>query len=142
MDSRLIIIGQFLLIGLIAWPSAPFQTSLLALLLAGAGCILGAVTLMYNRIGNFNIRPELKENTELVVQGPYRWIRHPMYLTVLLLCGSLLAAYGQTYKYPCFLGLFALLGQKIAMEERFLAERFPEYSSYREGTWKVFPWVW
>src|SRR5659263_263910 len=55
-----------------------------AFLLAGTSVVLAAWTLVYNRPGNFNIRPTPKVHGVLVTTGPYRWIRHPMYTSVLL----------------------------------------------------------
>lgn len=54
--------------------------------MAACGALLGAWALHCNRPGNFNIRPTPRLGGQLVQQGPYRWIRHPMY-TAVLLCG-------------------------------------------------------
>ena len=58
--------------------------SLSVLLLAGVSVALAVVTLLYNQPGNFNIRPTPKTWGTLVTSGPYHWIRHPMYTSVLL----------------------------------------------------------
>ncbi len=64
-----------------AWP--------LTLFLLATAIVLGVWTLGHNRLGNFNIRPELRSGARLVTGGPYRWIRHPMYMSVLLGVGAL-----------------------------------------------------
>ena len=53
---------------------------------AAAGALLGLWALSCNRPGNFNIRPTPRAGGQLVQQGPYRWIRHPMY-TAVMACG-------------------------------------------------------
>ena len=41
-------------------------------------------TSRYNRLGNFNILPEIKEGCELIQTGTYHFVRHPMYTLVLV----------------------------------------------------------
>ena len=53
-----------------------------------ASAVLGLWTLWVNRPGNFNIRPEPHPDGHLVQEGPYRWVRHPMYGAVLLLAAG------------------------------------------------------
>ena len=55
-----------------------------ALMMAGIAVALIAWALIHNRPGNFNIRPAPKFRGVMVTTGPYRWIRHPMYTSVLL----------------------------------------------------------
>jgi len=50
---------------------------------AAANALLGLWALSCNRPGNFNIRPTPRAGGQLVQQGPYRWIRHPMYSAVM-----------------------------------------------------------
>src|ERR1035437_4815820 len=60
-----------------------------ALSLAAASLALAAWTLRHNRPGNFNIRPTPMVWGVLVTSGPYRWIRHPMYSSLLLGAGAM-----------------------------------------------------
>ena len=84
LQSRLWVAAQFGLIAvMLLWP-ADWGWS-------GAGFALGALAVAlvlwvfaHNRPGNFNIRPEPKEGARLVTGGPYRWVRHPMYVALLL----------------------------------------------------------
>ena len=52
------------------------------------GTAVGAWALSVNRPGNINIRPEPHPQGVLVTGGPYRWVRHPMYLAVLLMMAA------------------------------------------------------
>lgn len=81
-----------------------------------------------------------RRNHTLVTTGPYRWIRHPFYVGLLLLAltCSLLAANW----FMAFAGLvvFVLLGIRSAIEERKLAERFgDEYLAYQARTGRLLP---
>lgn len=110
-----------------------------ALLVAGVG--LAVWTISYNRPGNFGVHPEVRSGTQLVTTGPYRWIRHPMYLTLLL------SMAGVALLNPHTPGLWALgilglvLLAKIRIEERFLVARFPEYAAYASRTKRLIPFL-
>jgi protein-S-isoprenylcysteine O-methyltransferase Ste14 len=79
----------------------------------------------------------------LVTTGPYRWVRHPFYVTVsLLILGvSLLTA-----SWFLFLAgglLLALLAIRTRIEEANLVARFGEaYRSYMALTGRFFPRLW
>jgi protein-S-isoprenylcysteine O-methyltransferase Ste14 len=77
--------------------------------------------------------PTPKPEGELVVRGPYRLLRHPMYLG-----GSLFFA-GLSLVFSAWgLVLTGVLAAfwiaKARLEERHLLERFPEYAEYRRRT--------
>ena len=76
----------------------------------------------------------------VVVQGPYRWVRNPMYLAVL----SAVAGWALMYQTPEFLWYFGIvfLAFNLAVilyEERWLEFRFGD--SYREYKARVNRWI-
>ncbi len=68
--GRLLVATQFALLAWLIWPLTPQRWSLAALLLVGCAAGLGLWTLIHNRPGNFNIRPEPKASGRLVTSGP------------------------------------------------------------------------
>lgn len=73
---------------------------------------------------NWSATVQLKQDHELVVAGPYRWVRHPIYTGMLLgVLGTLLAIGA----WPGLLAL-ALVGAgfwlKLRHEERWMREQF------------------
>lgn len=116
-----------------AWP--------LTLFLLATALVLGVWTLGFNRWGNFNIRPELRAGARLVTGGPYRWIRHPMYVSVLLGTAALVVADPRAWRIALFVALVAVLVLKAAREEVYLRGAFPQYADYASRTWRFVPFV-
>jgi protein-S-isoprenylcysteine O-methyltransferase Ste14 len=102
---------------------------------------LGLWTLSVNRPGNFNIHPEPHPDGHLVQDGPYRFVRHPMYGSVLLLAAGASVWLGSVMGWALFLALLGVLMAKAHMEERWLEQRYPQYSEYRLRTYRLVPLV-
>ena len=74
--------------------------------------------------------PRPRESGVLVLRGPYRFLRHPIYVAGFLF----FLGVGLSSSLPATLGALALGGlwwKKAAVEEAHLAARFPEYEDYR-----------
>ena len=144
VPSAVLVALQFVLILVLVvitrWRLPPHAWPLTLFLLATA-VVLGVWTLGYNRWGNFNIRPELRSGAKLVTGGPYRWIRHPMYASVLLGVGALVHADPRPWRIVLLAALAAVLIAKAAREETYLRAAFPEYSAYASRTWRLVPYV-
>ena len=86
---------------------------------------------------------ELREHQTVVRTGPYRLVRHPMYLGVLLGAGAMPLALGSYAAAVSVLPLVALLVVRIRAEERFLAGGLPGYAEYMAATrHRLVPGVW
>jgi protein-S-isoprenylcysteine O-methyltransferase Ste14 len=141
--GRLLVLLQF---GLLAWMgmrlcAADALSSPLVLGLLAASAGVGLWALYANRPGNFNIRPTPRAGGELITEGPYRWIRHPMYTAVLLAGLAAAAGCGTRVDGMLWAALLAVLLIKSRMEERALQVRFPTYQSYKAQTSRFVPWL-
>lgn len=139
--SVVLICLQFVLIALILWPFGTPRYG--PIFWAGiiAGIALGIYTLLHNRLGNFNIRPEPKATAQLVVSGPYRVIRHPMYSALLLAALAFVVAENIWLKVGLWIALGLVLSTKASFEEQLMSEKFSGYTSYRERTKRFIPYV-
>ena len=133
---------QFGLLAVLGWQALTHTTGsipIYSLALLFGGVFLGLWAVSANRPGNFYIRPIPKPGGELVEHGPYRAIRHPMYLSLIL--AGLGAAFVsmKAVTWISWTALVLVLTAKAILEERALKQQFLEYRSYCARTWRFFP---
>lgn len=107
--------------------------------LGAVGCWLMYWT-MTNLGKNLTDTVSTREHATLVTTGPYRWIRHPFYLTafLLILSVTLLAADGLIGVSG--LVVFVCLAIRTPIEERKLIEKFGDaYRDYMATTGRILP---
>ena len=73
-----------------------------------------------------------------VTQGPYRWLRHPIYLGELGAAMTVTAWRFSVLNVFIFLMFAAIQFYRARMEEAKLQQYFPEYTEYRQKTWWFF----
>ena len=82
-----------------------------------------------------------KDEPELVTTGPYHTIRHPIYTGIILaMVGTTIAV--SLYWLVAVAVLGAYFGLSAVMEERYMAEQFPDaYPGYKRSTKMLIPFV-
>ena len=92
----------------------------------------------------FTVDVSVRPDHELVRRGPYRLVRHPSYTGALLTFLGFALALGSWASLPAvMLPVAFAFGRRIRVEERVLAEAFPEaYPAYARTTWRLVPFVW
>ncbi|MBE0710963.1 MAG: isoprenylcysteine carboxylmethyltransferase family protein, partial [Candidatus Aminicenantes bacterium] len=89
------------------------------------------------------VRIQTERGHTVCTTGPYRFVRHPMYLAVILsiLCMSLfLGSLFSLIPAGLVVGLFVL---RTSLEDRALQAELPGYAEYASKTrWKLIPNVW
>lgn len=90
---------------------------------------------------NFSGLLRTRDDHELVTWGPYRWVRHPMYPTFLLLAtGMFLLTAHWLIGVPPFLGVALVMAFRTPLEEAMMVERFgDEYRSYAASVGRYLP---
>jgi len=133
---------QLVLIVLIAFtgPLWPPGWSLRGIGIVGG--VVGLWALQVMGLRQVKVFPEVAGQGKLIVLGPYRWVRHPMYTSVLLATLAWVLGSPVPYRIMLWAGLVITLLVKLQYEERLLMERFPEYEAYRRQTKRLIPFVW
>jgi protein-S-isoprenylcysteine O-methyltransferase Ste14 len=91
----------------------------------------------------FTATVQIQSNHELIKAGPYRYIRHPSYLGILIITVGLGIALANWISLLMCIVL-PLIGviKRINVEEGELEKHFGEkYREYRKSTWRIVPYV-
>ncbi|CAB9507305.1 Isoprenylcysteine carboxyl methyltransferase (ICMT) family [Seminavis robusta] len=110
------------------------------LMLAGGALILAAL----NDLGDNNLTPFLAPvaRGELITDGIYSKIRHPIYAGLMCLCAGFSILTTSAPRLVLTAILILLLNVKSDKEEEKLMEKYPEYAAYRVTTGKFYPGDW
>jgi protein-S-isoprenylcysteine O-methyltransferase Ste14 len=103
-----------------------------------AGIIMTLVTIRH--LGrSFSLVPQARS---VVQTGPYRWIKHPLYLAEeIAIVGAALPSLTPVTVTILVLH-FGVQVCRILYEEDLLRRTCPEYSSYEASRWRLIPYVW
>ena len=118
-------------------PAASMSTVLIAAsaLLTGVGTLAELFILAW--LGrSFSLLPEARG---LVTRGPYRCIRHPLYLSGLVVALGAMLQFRQPWALLLVLFTFALQIGRMHYEEQVLGRAFPEYAEYKARSWRLLP---
>jgi protein-S-isoprenylcysteine O-methyltransferase Ste14 len=108
----------------------------LALLIGGG---LLAVAAFVALSGSFRVVPSPRAGATLVQAGIYRWLRHPMYVAVILVLAAAACSRPSIWVL-LIVGLnCALYLGKARYEESVLIDHYEGYADYRQGTLGVKP---
>lgn len=155
-DNRARVLAMIVLIGSFGLLYLPFlsvgflgrtviRVSLMTSLSGMVICVAGLALAVWARLvmgAHWSGAVVLKEKHELIQDGPYRFMRHPVYAGVILaLVGSAIIVgelRGFLAPVICFWGLW----RRIQEEEAFLSRHFPlEYKDYRRRVKALIPYI-
>ena len=140
MIGRILVGLQFFFIFLMILPfGAKMSHPYIGIFISCIGIIVGLLGIFAHKRDNFNIRPEIKENCELVTTGIYAYIRHPMYLSVLITMFGIAVIYLTYYEFTIYLLLFMLMFVKMFYEESLWKCHNPAYIEYIKKTKRLIP---
>jgi protein-S-isoprenylcysteine O-methyltransferase Ste14 len=138
----LYVVAQFLLLAVIAWPLASLSLSMIGITLIIFSFCIALSAFMVNQPGNFNVRPTPKITGKLVVHGPYKFIRHPMYTSLFFGGLGILFCQFSFWKLVAWSLLILVLSLKARFEERALSAHHQAYADYQKTNKAFIPWIW
>lgn len=132
---------QFTLVILIfiTGPNIPENIFLLGLFILGI--VIGLFALWNMRVSKLRTNPEVAEGSKLVTTGIYKYIRHPMYLGLILVSFALVLDYLTFFRIVLFDLLVLNQILKLNYEEKLLEKHFKDYGEYKKRTKKLIPFV-
>jgi protein-S-isoprenylcysteine O-methyltransferase Ste14 len=125
------------------WPVTPHQGW--ARLMGDLVCGLGLFVTLWARwtlAGNWSGDVTFKQDHELIKSGPYRFVRHPIYTGLLVMCLGTAIVIGQLRGWLALPLMATAFWIKLKQEERLLLRHFPDaYRDYCRQVKALIPFV-
>ena len=142
--SGLMFLASFIIAGLnfrFGWIRLPLWVSYAAALLFLAGYVLYAEVLRENVWLSRTV--EVQENQKVIDTGLYGIVRHPMYMSTLILFLAMPLVLGSVISFVIMLLYIPIIAKRIRNEEQVLENGLDGYAEYRKRVrYKVIPFVW
>lgn len=142
--SGLMFLASFIVAGLnfrFGWIRLPLWVSYAAALLFLAGYVLYAEVLRENVWLSRTV--EVQENQKVIDTGLYGIVRHPMYMSTLILFLAMPLVLGSVISFVIMLLYIPIIAKRIRNEEQVLENGLEGYAEYRKRVrYKVIPFVW
>lgn len=142
--SGLMFLAAFIVAGLnfrFRWIVLPVWVSWAAAVLFLLAYVLYAEVLRENVWLSRTV--EVQENQKVVDTGLYGIVRHPMYMTTLLLFLSMPLVLGSVISFVIMLLYIPIIAKRIRNEEQVLEGGLEGYTEYKQRIrYKVIPFVW
>jgi protein-S-isoprenylcysteine O-methyltransferase Ste14 len=133
------IAGTFFVSLVTIFPRANLSTFQMAI--AGLLCLLGTIISIFvlAHLGrSFSLMPEARR---LITTGPYRIVRHPLYLSEELAAFAVLLQFLSFKTLLIFIVHALIQFQRMKNEEMVLENAFPEYQAYKSSTASLIPGI-
>ncbi|MCA9380228.1 isoprenylcysteine carboxylmethyltransferase family protein [Candidatus Dojkabacteria bacterium] len=141
MIPKLLVVVQFVsLIFIVIISDSSITSNPISLIIFSLAILIGLIPILQKNF-KVNIFPEVTKNMDLVTSGIYKFIRHPMYLSVLLVGISFVIADPKPLILLVWMILLINLHLKMDIEEINLIKTFPEYKEYRNSTKRLIPFI-
>ena len=142
--SALYLILIFLLPGLdkrFGWSSVPLWLVILADVIVLASFLLNFLVIRVNSYASRVV--EVEQGQKVIATGPYALVRHPMYLSIILILLATPLALGSYWGVLPSLADIPLLAARAKNEEELLVSELAGYREYTQKTrYRFFPGIW
>ncbi len=78
---------------------------------------------------------------KLVTHGPYRWLRHPIYASIIYFSWTSLISFPNLWAVGAIVLITAGLLLRMILEEKSLMENYEEYSAYTKQAKRLIPFI-
>ena len=142
--SGIMFLAVFIIAGLnfrFGWIILPAWVSYAAAAVFLLGYVLYAEVLKENTYLSRTV--EVQENQKVIDSGLYGVVRHPMYMSTLILFLSMPLVLGSVMSFAVSLIYIPIIAKRIRNEEKVLEQGLSGYSEYKQKVkYKVIPFIW
>lgn len=125
------------------WSAMPFATVYVGLILFAMAMALITWVMIVNPHAESTVRIQKDRGHRAVTSGPYRVVRHPMYVGVMLLYPAQALMFGSVWALVVSGVIAMLFVWRTAMEDRTLRRELPGYEEFTAATrYRLVPGVW
>ncbi|HZH18263.1 MAG TPA: isoprenylcysteine carboxylmethyltransferase family protein [Archangium sp.] len=109
--------------------------------------VLGQLPILWSFAANphleSTVRVQKDRDHKVISTGPYRFVRHPMYLGLLMMLVAWPLVFGSLWAYvPALIAMAAFI-LRTALEDRTLQRELPGYTEYTQRTrYRLVPGLW
>ncbi len=132
---------QFVGMTIILLTGPIFASNIFLLLTEVSGILLALWAIFVMKLNNLSVFPDLKEGAIFISNGPYKLIRHPMYLSILVTFTPLVIDHFSFIRLIVLLVIVIDLLFKLQFEEKILIKYFTNYTAYKQNTYKLIPFL-
>lgn len=125
------------------WSQMPFSTIYpgAAIFLTGIGIVTW--TMAVNPFAEATVRIQSDRGHTVISSGPYRLVRHPMYVGTALMYPGTALMFGSKWALAIAAAIILLLIARTALEDRTLRRELPRYEQYTTVTrYRLLPGIW
>lgn len=122
------------------WPTPTWLEISSYVALAAGLLVMGASSITLGR--SLTPNPQPAENAQLVTNGLYNYVRHPIYTGLILAATAVAAKSGSFLVLAVAATLHTFLHFKANWEEQRLLETYEDYEAYMQKTKRIVPKIW
>ena len=141
IKSTILTVVQYVTLALLLYRSTWISTNIFLMIIQIVGFIVAAWAIFEMRKSKINIAPTPRKNATLVTSGPYKLVRHPMYLSLILSLTPIMISYYNQTTIIIFAVFSINLILKMLFEESLLKKHYSNYNNYMKKSWRLFPFI-
>jgi protein-S-isoprenylcysteine O-methyltransferase Ste14 len=125
------------------WSSMRFGFVYVGSILFALALAIVTWVMIVNPFAESSVRIQTDRGHTVVTSGPYRLVRHPMYVGIILMYFSSALIWGSVWALGLGVLLMVLMIWRTAREDRTLRQELPGYEQYTAVTrYRLLPGVW
>ena len=125
------------------WSTTPIFLKILGWSGFGFAMVIGWWVMSVNTYLSRSVRIQEERGHQVITSGPYRFVRHPMYVGAILFVLSIPMVLDSIWSFIPSTLIVVLFIVRTALEDRTLVEKLPGYREYtRSVRYRLLPFVW